>query len=285
MQQAAGLLALRGAPEGPGARYPDCRRAASSGAPADPERTSAQRARQATLGGGQPQPLGPAAGPRRRCSRLGLDGLQMASRWRSAALALADASVGFRRGFCWLLRSSTALTVLASQALLTMRKLFRQLAPRASAAGLCPVTYGLAARQVISTLLGSTGRREPRSYAGRSRAPGPLRQEGVVDRFVEMTVGDRLSASDRAFVGASTQRFLATVDPDGWPDVSYRGGRGSLRGCWTRWTPHRAEADVLAIVPVEPDWAPEREYFTQTNIRCRVVAWLARSRTSDDLAR
>ena len=47
----------------------------------------------------------------------------------------------------------------------------------------------------------------------------------LADRLVEVTVHDRLTPSDREFVERSAQFFLATVDPDGWPDVSYKGGR------------------------------------------------------------
>ena len=32
------------------------------------------------------------------------------------------------------------------------------------------------------------------------------------------------SDNDRAFIDAASMFFLATVDPDGWPDCSYKGG-------------------------------------------------------------
>ena len=47
----------------------------------------------------------------------------------------------------------------------------------------------------------------------------------LADRLVEVTVHDHLTSSDRAFIEASAQFFLATVDSEGWPDVSYKGGR------------------------------------------------------------
>ncbi len=47
----------------------------------------------------------------------------------------------------------------------------------------------------------------------------------LADRLVEVTVHDRLTRTDREFVELSAQFFLATVDQDGWPDVSYKGGR------------------------------------------------------------
>ena len=47
----------------------------------------------------------------------------------------------------------------------------------------------------------------------------------LADRLVEVTVHDQLTRKDQEFVERSAQFFLATVDPDGWPDVSYKGGR------------------------------------------------------------
>ena len=47
----------------------------------------------------------------------------------------------------------------------------------------------------------------------------------LADRLVEVTVHDHLTRTDQEFVERSAQFFLATVDPDGWPDVSYKGGR------------------------------------------------------------
>lgn len=47
----------------------------------------------------------------------------------------------------------------------------------------------------------------------------------LADRLEQVTVHHYLSDGDRAFVERSTQFLLGTVDPDGWPDVSYKGGR------------------------------------------------------------
>lgn len=47
----------------------------------------------------------------------------------------------------------------------------------------------------------------------------------LADRLVEVTVHDQLTRTDQEFVERSAQFFLATVDQDGWPDVSYKGGR------------------------------------------------------------
>ncbi len=46
----------------------------------------------------------------------------------------------------------------------------------------------------------------------------------IADRLEEITVHDRFSDEDKAFVERSPMFFLATADADGWPDVSYKGG-------------------------------------------------------------
>ncbi|MGZ6793244.1 MAG: pyridoxamine 5'-phosphate oxidase family protein [Mycobacteriales bacterium] len=47
----------------------------------------------------------------------------------------------------------------------------------------------------------------------------------LADRLEEVTVHDHLTDTDRELVERCPQFLLATVDPDGWPDVSYKGGR------------------------------------------------------------
>jgi predicted pyridoxine 5'-phosphate oxidase superfamily flavin-nucleotide-binding protein len=47
----------------------------------------------------------------------------------------------------------------------------------------------------------------------------------LADRLEEVTVHDHLTPNDRELVERCPQLLLATVDPDGWPDVSYKGGR------------------------------------------------------------
>lgn len=66
--------------------------------------------------------------------------------------------------------------------------------------------------------------------------PDPMYHEGsralqdqfdsrrIADRLEEVTVHDRFSDDDKAFVERSSMFFLATADADGWPDVSYKGG-------------------------------------------------------------
>jgi predicted pyridoxine 5'-phosphate oxidase superfamily flavin-nucleotide-binding protein len=46
----------------------------------------------------------------------------------------------------------------------------------------------------------------------------------IADRLHEVTVHDRFSADDRAFIERSAMFFLATADAEGWPDCSYKGG-------------------------------------------------------------
>jgi predicted pyridoxine 5'-phosphate oxidase superfamily flavin-nucleotide-binding protein len=47
----------------------------------------------------------------------------------------------------------------------------------------------------------------------------------LADRLEQVTVHDHLTPGDTAFVEGATQFLLGTVDSDGWPDVSYKGGR------------------------------------------------------------
>ena len=47
----------------------------------------------------------------------------------------------------------------------------------------------------------------------------------LADRLIEVTVSDTFSASARRLVESAPFLWLATADEDGWPDVSYKGGR------------------------------------------------------------
>lgn len=46
----------------------------------------------------------------------------------------------------------------------------------------------------------------------------------IADRLEQVTVHDRFWPGDVELVERSPLFFLATVDPDGWPDCSYKGG-------------------------------------------------------------
>ncbi len=46
----------------------------------------------------------------------------------------------------------------------------------------------------------------------------------LADRLVELTVHDALDERDQEFIAQQSSVYVATVDDDGWPDVSYKGG-------------------------------------------------------------
>ena len=46
----------------------------------------------------------------------------------------------------------------------------------------------------------------------------------LADRLAGLTVHDRIDDGDRVLIEAQSFFLLATVDADGWPDVSYKGG-------------------------------------------------------------
>ena len=58
----------------------------------------------------------------------------------------------------------------------------------------------------------------------------------IADRLEEVTVHAELSDGDVAFIEGSAMFFLATADSDGWPDVSYKGGRPGFVRCLDRGT-------------------------------------------------
>jgi len=47
----------------------------------------------------------------------------------------------------------------------------------------------------------------------------------IADRLEQITVHDRFSDDDRAFIERVPMFFLATAGADGWPDCSYKGGQ------------------------------------------------------------
>jgi predicted pyridoxine 5'-phosphate oxidase superfamily flavin-nucleotide-binding protein len=58
----------------------------------------------------------------------------------------------------------------------------------------------------------------------------------IADRLEQVTVHAELSDGDVAFIEGSAMFFLATADLDGWPDVSYKGGRPGFVRCLDRRT-------------------------------------------------
>ncbi|HUF53325.1 MAG TPA: pyridoxamine 5'-phosphate oxidase family protein [Dehalococcoidia bacterium] len=47
----------------------------------------------------------------------------------------------------------------------------------------------------------------------------------IADRLEQVTLHDRILPHDREMIERAEMFFLATADADGWPDVSYKGGR------------------------------------------------------------
>lgn len=58
----------------------------------------------------------------------------------------------------------------------------------------------------------------------------------LADRLEQITVHTALHDGDVAFIERSPMFFLATTDADGWPDVSYKGGRAGFVRCLDRQT-------------------------------------------------
>lgn len=68
-------------------------------------------------------------------------------------------------------------------------------------------------------------------HAGTLYGPGARRLQDdfetrrLADRLVEVTVNETIDERAKGFVTDASYFYLATVDPDGFPDVSYKGGR------------------------------------------------------------
>jgi predicted pyridoxine 5'-phosphate oxidase superfamily flavin-nucleotide-binding protein len=58
----------------------------------------------------------------------------------------------------------------------------------------------------------------------------------IADRLEQVTVHTELTDGDMAFIQASPMFFFATADGEGWPDVSYKGGRPGFVRCLDRAT-------------------------------------------------
>ena len=69
------------------------------------------------------------------------------------------------------------------------------------------------------------------SHRGELYGPGARRLQDdfdsrrLADRLVEVTHHDEIDDRARGFIEKASYFYLATVDPDGFPDVSYKGGR------------------------------------------------------------
>jgi uncharacterized protein len=61
-------------------------------------------------------------------------------------------------------------------------------------------------------------------HAGNRELQSHFGSTALADRLVEKTHRTEFSADDIAFIQGSTYFFLATADPDGRPDCSFKGG-------------------------------------------------------------
>ena len=72
---------------------------------------------------------------------------------------------------------------------------------------------------------------DPTTAAGALYGPGARTLQDafdtrrLADRLTEVTVSERLDERTIGFIEAASYFYLATVDADGFPDVSYKGGR------------------------------------------------------------
>jgi len=55
-----------------------------------------------------------------------------------------------------------------------------------------------------------------------------FRNPAMADRLVEAIVSDQISPEDKAFIEEQNMFFLATVDREGRPNCSYKGGSVGL---------------------------------------------------------
>lgn len=71
---------------------------------------------------------------------------------------------------------------------------------------------------------------------GQRRLQDRFDSRRIADRLEQVTVRPALTDGDVKFIEASSMFFLATADGDGWPDVSYKGGRPGFVRCLDRVT-------------------------------------------------
>ena len=65
---------------------------------------------------------------------------------------------------------------------------------------------------------------KPLYHEGNRKLQDQFDSRRIADRLEEVTLHDLFTADDRAFVERCAMFFLATVDAEGQPDVSYKGG-------------------------------------------------------------
>ena len=64
----------------------------------------------------------------------------------------------------------------------------------------------------------------PMYHEGNRQLQDQFDARRIADRLEQVTLHDRFSDGDRAFIAQSSMFFLATADAAGQPDVSYKGG-------------------------------------------------------------
>jgi len=64
----------------------------------------------------------------------------------------------------------------------------------------------------------------PLYHAGNRQMQDQFDSRRLADRLEQVTLHDRFTEADRAFVARSAMFFLATADAEGRPEVSYKGG-------------------------------------------------------------
>jgi predicted pyridoxine 5'-phosphate oxidase superfamily flavin-nucleotide-binding protein len=64
----------------------------------------------------------------------------------------------------------------------------------------------------------------PLYHEGNRKLQDRFDSRRIADRLQQVTLHDRFTDGDRAFIARSSLFFLATADAEGQPDVSYKGG-------------------------------------------------------------
>ena len=65
---------------------------------------------------------------------------------------------------------------------------------------------------------------KPMYHAGSRAIQDRFDSRRIADRLEQVTVHAELSDWEVQFIERAPMFFLATADPDGWPDCSYKGG-------------------------------------------------------------
>jgi hypothetical protein len=74
-------------------------------------------------------------------------------------------------------------------------------------------------------------------HQGLSQVSGPIRSGRIADRLERVDLQQAFTDAEREMIESAQLFFLATIDPDGLPDVSYRSNsqRFPMSGCPPGW--------------------------------------------------